>query len=157
MPKITPSLLFNSESQDAAEFYVSIFPNSKVNAVSHYGENGPMPAGTVLAVDFSLDGQDYTAINSGATFNFSEAFSLRVNCSSQAEVDHYWDGLGAGGEEGQCGWLKDRFGVSWQIVPTDMGELLSDPDPKRAERAMQAMLGMRKLDVDAMRRAADQA
>jgi len=147
LPRVVPSFLFNTESREAAEFYVSVFPNSMVTSVSHYGEAGPMPSGMVLAVDFVLDGQDYTAINSGASFEFNESLSFRVNCASQEEVDHYWDHLSTGGEEGQCGWLKDRFGVSWQIVPTEMGRYLGDPDPERAQRAMKAMLGMRKLDL----------
>jgi predicted 3-demethylubiquinone-9 3-methyltransferase (glyoxalase superfamily) len=155
MPRITPSLWFDTEGEDAAEFYVSVFPNSKITHVSHYGEAGPRPAGTVLTVDFELDGQRYTAINGGPQFTFSEAISLQISCADQAEVDHYWDALSEGGSEGPCGWLKDRYGLSWQVVPKALGELIGDPDPARATRAMKAMLGMRKLDVAALRAAAD--
>jgi predicted 3-demethylubiquinone-9 3-methyltransferase (glyoxalase superfamily) len=147
MPKITPSFLFDVESLDAAAFYVSVFPNSSVKNVRHYNEVGPMPAGTVLVVEFQLDGQDFTAVNSGMSIDYNEALSLRVDCESQDEVDMYWTRLSERGEEGMCGWLKDRFGVSWQIVPTDAAKYLGDPDPARAERAMKAMLGMRKLDL----------
>lgn len=147
MPTITPSLLFASESQAAAEFYVSIFPNSTINTISYYNDAGPMPAGAVLAVDFQLDGRDFTAINSGATFEFNEAISFRINCESQDDVDYYWERLGDGGEEGQCGWLSDRFGVRWQVVPLGIARYLSDPDPERAARAMTAMLNMHKLDL----------
>ena len=155
MPRITPNLWFDSEAKDAAEFYVSIFPNSEITDVSTYGEAGPGPAGTVLSVSFSLDGQPYTGINGGPQFTFSEAISLSIACADQREVDHYWNRLVDGGEESQCGWLKDRYGLSWQVVPAALGELLSDPDPDRAARAMRAMLGMRKLDVAALRAAAD--
>jgi predicted 3-demethylubiquinone-9 3-methyltransferase (glyoxalase superfamily) len=155
MPRITPNLWFDSEAKDAAEFYVSIFPNSEITDVSTYGEAGPGPAGTVLSVSFSLDGQPYTGINGGPQFTFSEAISLSIACADQREVDHYWNRLVDGGEESQCGWLKDRYGLSWQVVPAALGELLSDPDPDRATRAMRAMLGMRKLDVAALRAAAD--
>jgi predicted 3-demethylubiquinone-9 3-methyltransferase (glyoxalase superfamily) len=155
MPRITPSLWFDTDGEDAAEFYVSVFPNSKITHVSHYGEAGPRPAGTVLTVDFELDGQRYTAINGGPQFTFSEAISLQISCADQAEVDHYWDALSEGGSEGPCGWLKDRYGLSWQVVPKALGELIGDPDPARATRAMKAMLGMRKLDVAALRAAAD--
>jgi predicted 3-demethylubiquinone-9 3-methyltransferase (glyoxalase superfamily) len=155
MPRITPNLWFDTEAKDAAEFYVSIFPNSEITHVSTYGEAGPGPAGTVLTVSFSLDGQPYTGINGGPQFTFSEAISLQIACADQAEVDHYWNRLVDGGEESQCGWLKDRYGLSWQVVPAALGELLSDPDRDRATRAMRAMLGMRKLDVAALRSAAD--
>ncbi len=151
MPRITPNLWFDSESKDAAEFYVSVFPNSQITNVSHYGE-----AGTVLTVDFQLDGQEYTAINGGPHFTFSEAISLLISCADQDEVDYYWSTLSEGGEEGQCGWLKDRYGLSWQVVPVGMGEILGDPDEGRAQRAMKAMLTMRKLDLAALNAAADQ-
>ena len=147
MTRITTSFLFKSESYEAAEFYVSVFPNSEICDVGYYNEAGPMPTGTVLAVDFVLDGQEYTAVNFGDDVTFSEAISLRVNCATQDEVDHYWELLSDGGQEGQCGWLKDRFGVSWQIVPTELGKYLGDPDPARAQRAMKAMLTMHKLDL----------
>jgi predicted 3-demethylubiquinone-9 3-methyltransferase (glyoxalase superfamily) len=156
MPRITPNLWFDTESEEAAEFYVSVFPNSEVRNVSYYNEAGPRPAGTVLTVEFVLDGQDFTAINGGPQFPFTEAISLLINCADQDEVDYYWAKLSEGGEEGQCGWLKDRYGVSWQVVPRGMEEMLGDPDPARAQRAMQAMLGMKKLDLAALKAAADQ-
>jgi predicted 3-demethylubiquinone-9 3-methyltransferase (glyoxalase superfamily) len=157
MPRITPNLWFDTESVEAAEFYVSVFPNSEIRNVSYYGEAGPRPAGTVLTVDFVLDGQEYTAINGGPEFRFDEAISLLINCADQDEVDYYWTKLCEGGEEGPCGWLKDRYGLSWQVVPAALGELLSDPDEGRAQRAMKAMLGMKKIDVAAIHAAADQA
>ena len=157
MPRITPNLWFDTQGQEAAEFYVSVFPNSKITNVTRYGEAGPREAGTVMTVDFVLDGQDYTAINGGPEFTFDEAISLLVNCADQDEVDYYWAKLSEGGEEGQCGWLKDRYGLSWQICPVGMVEVLNDPDQRRGQRAMQAMLGMKKIDVAALRAAADQA
>ena len=157
MPRITPNLWFDTESKEAAEFYVSVFPNSEIRNVSHYGEAGPREAGMVLTVDFVLDGQEFTAINGGPEFTFDEAISLLINCADQDEVDYYWTKLSEGGAEGQCGWLKDRYGLSWQVVPAGMGELMTDPDEGRAQRAMKAMLGMKKLDVAALRAAADQA
>jgi predicted 3-demethylubiquinone-9 3-methyltransferase (glyoxalase superfamily) len=157
MPRITPNLWFDTQALEAAEFYVSVFPNSKVTDVTYYGEAGPGPAGTVLTVDFVLDGQEYTAINGGPHFTFDEAISLLVNCADQEEIDYYWAKLTEGGEESQCGWLKDRYGLSWQVCPTGMNEALNDPDKERSERAMRAMLGMRKIDVAALRAAADQA
>jgi predicted 3-demethylubiquinone-9 3-methyltransferase (glyoxalase superfamily) len=157
MPRITPNLWFDTESTEAAEFYVSVFPNSEITGVLYYGEAGPRPAGTVLTVDFVLDGQAYTAINGGPEFTFNEAISLQINCADQGEVDHYWSKLSENGEEGPCGWLKDRFGVSWQVVPAALGELLRDPDEGRAERSMKAMLGMKKIDVATLYAAADQA
>ena len=155
MPRITPNLWFDTEARDAAEFYVSIFPNSEITDISTYGEAGPGTAGTVMTVSFSLDGQPYTGINGGPMFTFSEAISLHIACADQTEVDYYWSKLVDGGEESQCGWLKDRYGLSWQVVPDALGELLSDLDRDRATRAMRAMLGMRKLDVAALRAAAD--
>jgi predicted 3-demethylubiquinone-9 3-methyltransferase (glyoxalase superfamily) len=157
MPRITPNLWFDTEGEDAAEFYVSVFPNSKITNMTRYGDAGPGPAGTVLTVDFLLDGQEYTAINGGPNFTFDEAISLLINCDDQEEVDYYWDKLSEGGEESQCGWLKDKFGLSWQVVPGGMAEVLNDPDPERSERAMKAMLGMKKVDVAALRAAADGA
>ena len=157
MPRITPNLWFDNESEEAAAFYVSVFPNSKITAVSRYPEGAPQPAGTVLTVDFVLDGQEYTAINGGPQFPFTEAISLLVNCADQEEIDYYWDALSAGGEEGQCGWLKDRYGVSWQVVPPGMAEILNGSDPGRAQRAMQAMFSMQKIDVAALQAAADGA
>jgi predicted 3-demethylubiquinone-9 3-methyltransferase (glyoxalase superfamily) len=155
MPRITPNLWFDTQGKEAAEFYVSVFPNSEITNVTYYNEAGPREAGMVLTVDFVLDGQPYTAINGGPQFTFDEAVSLLVSCADQAEVDYYWDTLSEGGEEGQCGWLKDRFGLSWQIAPAGMEELLNDPDDERATRAMKAMLGMQKIDVAAIRAAAD--
>jgi predicted 3-demethylubiquinone-9 3-methyltransferase (glyoxalase superfamily) len=155
MPRITPNLWFDTQGLEAAEFYVSVFPSSQVVDVTYYGDAGPGPAGSVLTVDFLLDGQPYTAINGGPQFTFDEAISLLVSCEDQSEIDYYWDALCAGGEEGQCGWLKDRFGLSWQVCPTGWAEVLNDPDPARAERAMRAMLGMHKIDLAALRAAAD--
>jgi len=157
MPSITPNLWFDTDGKNAAEFYVSVFPNSKITNVTYYGDAGPRPAGMVLTVDFELDGQEYTAINGGPEFTFDESISLLINCADQDEVDYYWEKLSEGGEEGQCGWLKDRFGVPWQVCPVGMGELLNDPDPERGQRAMKAMLGMKKLDLAELRAAADQA
>jgi predicted 3-demethylubiquinone-9 3-methyltransferase (glyoxalase superfamily) len=156
MPTITPNLWFDTESLEAAEFYVSVFPNSSIKNVFHYTEAGPREAGMVMFVDFVLDGQTVTAINGGPEFTFSEAVSLSVDCADQAEVDYYWEKLTDGGEEGPCGWLKDRYGLSWQVSPAaEMEALLGDPDPSRGERAMQAMFGMKKLDIAALRAAAD--
>ncbi|MFI1676123.1 MULTISPECIES: VOC family protein [unclassified Streptomyces] len=155
MPTITPSLWFDLQGEEAANFYVSVFPNSGIKSVSYYGEGAPRPAGTVLTVEFVLDGRPYTALNGGPDFTFNEAVSFQILCADQAEVDHYWTKLSEGGEEGPCGWLKDKYGLSWQVVPTVLNELLTDPDAERARRAMQAMLGMKKLDVAALRAAAD--
>ena len=156
MPQITPNLWFDDNGLEAAEFYVSIFPNSEITTVTHYGENAPLPAGTVLTVSFLLDGQDYTAINGGPMFTFSEAISLLINCADQDEIDYYWDKLTAdGGQESQCGWLKDKFGLSWQVVPADWESWMNDPDKDRVERAMQAMFQMQKLDIAALQAAAD--
>jgi predicted 3-demethylubiquinone-9 3-methyltransferase (glyoxalase superfamily) len=155
MPRITPNLWFDTESEEAAQFYVSIFPNSKITAVTHYTEVGPREAGLVLTVDFELDGQPFTAINGGPDFTFTEATSLLISCADQAEVDHYWEKLGEGGEHGPCGWLKDRYGFSWQVAPSVLEELIDDPDEGRRNRAMTAMLGMSKLDIAALEAAAD--
>lgn len=156
MPRITPSLWFDTRAEEAAEFYVSVFPNSRITRVSYYGEAGPRPAGTVLTVEFSLDGQPYVAINGGPEFTFDEAVSFMIDCADQEEVDHYWSRLVAdGGQESQCGWLKDKYGLSWQVVPAELGRLMNDPDPARAQRAMAAMLKMQKIDVAALRAAAD--
>ena len=155
MPKITPNLWFDTHAEEAAEFYCSIFPNSKITDVTHYTEAGPGPVGTVLTVEFELDGQPFVGINGGPAFTFDEAVSFQIDCADQAEVDFYWDKLTDGGEESQCGWLKDRYGLSWQVVPVGMAELFNDADPQRAARAMQAMLGMKKLDVAALQAAAN--
>ena len=154
MARITPNLWFDTESEEAAEFYVSVFPNSEITTVTRYGEAGPRQAGMVLTVEFVLDGQEYVAINGGPQFSFSEAISLMVNCADQDEVDYYWGALSEGGEEGPCGWLKDRYGLSWQVCPAGMAELLNDPDKARGQRAMKAMLGMSKIDLAALQAAA---
>ena len=153
MQKITPFLWFDDQAEEAASFYVSLFKNSKVLSVSRYGEGAPKPPGTAMTVSFELDGQALMALNGGPEFKFTEAISLFVNCESQAEVDKLWGKLTEGGEEGPCGWLKDRYGLSWQIVPTALGEMLGDPDPKKAQNVMQAMLQMKKLDIAGLRRA----
>jgi len=155
MPNIVPNLWFDTQAQEAAEFYCSVFPNSKVNNITYYGEAGPREAGMVLTVDFELDGSRFTGLNGGPDFTFDEAISFLIECADQAEVDHYWKALTDGGEEGPCGWLKDRFGVSWQVVPDDLPRLLADPDEARARRAMEAMLKMQKIDVAALYAAAD--
>jgi predicted 3-demethylubiquinone-9 3-methyltransferase (glyoxalase superfamily) len=156
MTTITPCLWFDTEGEEAATFYVSLFKNSRITEVSRYGEAGPRPAGTVMVVSFELDGRPFTALNGGPEFTFSEAISFQVDCQSQEEVDYYWDGLTAGGEEGPCGWLKDRYGVSWQVVPRALIALLQDPDPGRSQRAMAAMLTMKKIDIAAVQAAVDQ-
>lgn len=156
MPAITPNLWFDSNGMEAAEFYVSVFPNSKITTVTHYTEAGPGEPGSVLTVGFELDGQPFTIINGGPQFSFDEAVSFEIRCADQAELDRYWDTLTAdGGEESQCGWLKDRFGLSWQVVPEGWEAMFTDPDPERVNRAMTAMLGMKKLDIAALEAAAD--
>ncbi len=154
MQRIAPNLWFDDQAEEAAKFYTTIFKNSKINTIAHYGSAGPLPAGTVMMVDFELDGQQFTALNGGpADFKFNEALSLIVNCASQDEVDYFWRKLSDGGEEGDCGWLKDRYGVSWQIIPTAMNDMISDPDPDKSQRAMQAMLQMKKIDIATIERA----
>jgi predicted 3-demethylubiquinone-9 3-methyltransferase (glyoxalase superfamily) len=155
MPKITPNLWFDTQAEQAAEYYCSIFPRSQINAVSHYGEAGPRDAGMVLTVDFELDGQPFTAINGGPEFTFDEAISFLIECADQDEVDRYWKALSDGGEEGPCGWLKDRFGLSWQVVPIDLPRLLQDPDTGRGQRVMEAMLRMQKIEIAELYAAAD--
>jgi predicted 3-demethylubiquinone-9 3-methyltransferase (glyoxalase superfamily) len=157
MQKITPCLWFDTEGEDAARFYTSVFPNSRIVDVAHYGSAGPRPEGTVMAVSFELDGQKFVALNGGPQFTFSEAISFQVDCGSQEEVDAYWSKLSAGGEEGPCGWLKDRFGLSWQIVPRRLMELLQDPDREKAQRAMEAMLKMKKIEIADVERAVAKA
>ncbi|MEP7091339.1 MAG: VOC family protein [Nocardioidaceae bacterium] len=152
---ITTCLWFDTEGEEAAEFYCSVIPNSQVLEVYRYGDAGPGPAGTAMTVSFELDGKPYVALNGGPEHHFTEAFSLQVSCADQDEVDHYWDTLSAGGSEGPCGWVKDRFGLSWQIVPIALPQLLGDPDPERAQRAMKAMLSMTKIDIAGIRAAAD--
>jgi len=151
---ITPCLWFDTEGEEAARFYTSVFPNSKILEISRYGDAGPRDAGTVMTVDFELNGQKFLALNGGPEFTFSEAISFQVSCRDQGEVDAYWSQLSAGGEEGPCGWLKDRFGVSWQIVPTALPELLGGPDPETSQRVMRAMLKMKKIEIDELERAA---
>lgn len=155
MPRITPNLWFDTQALEAAEFYVSIFPNSSIGEITHYIEGSPGPAGTVQTVNFTLDGQPFTGINGGPQFTFSEAVSLLIDCADQAELDHYWEKLTDGGEPVQCGWLRDRYGLSWQVVPTGWEALMNDPDPDRVARATAAMLGMVKLDIAALQAAAD--
>ena len=154
MQKITPCLWFDTEAEDAAGFYTSIFKNSGITDIARYGEGGPRPAGLVMTVEFELDGQKFVALNAGPEFKFNEAISFQVSCGDQGEVDGFWSALTEGGEESQCGWLKDRYGVSWQIIPTRLPELLSDPDPERSQRAMSAMMEMKKIDIAAVERAA---
>jgi predicted 3-demethylubiquinone-9 3-methyltransferase (glyoxalase superfamily) len=153
MQKIVPSLWFDTEAEEAAKFYTSIFKNSRITDVARYGSAGPRPEGMVMTVDFQLDGQDFNAINGGPDFKFTEATSLLVNCQTQGEVDDLWQKLGDRGEPGPCGWLKDKFGLSWQIVPVALGEMLRDPDPVRSQRVMAAMLQMSKIDVARLREA----
>lgn len=157
MPKIVPCLWFDDQGEEAATFYTSVFPDSRITEVTRYGEAGPREAGSVMTVSFTLSGQEYVALNGGPGFTFTGALSLQVHCGSQDEVDHYWSELGKGGEEGPCGWLKDRYGVSWQIVPTVLLELNADPDRARASRAQAAMLQMGRIDVAGLLRAADGA
>jgi len=153
--RITPNLWFDTQAEEAAEFYCSIFPNSRIIGVARYPQDAPGPAGEVMTVEYELDGQRYVHINGGPEFPFTEAVSFSIECADQAELDFYWERLLDGGEESQCGWLKDRYGFSWQVVPEGIDELFTDPDPGRAHRAFQAMLGMTKLDLAEMRRAAD--
>jgi len=153
MQKITPFLWFDNQAEEAMNFYVSIFKNSKVLSVNLYGEGAPAPKGTVMTANFELDGQVFTALNGGPMYKFSPAISFVVHCETQAEVDEYWAKLSAGGKTNQCAWLDDKFGVSWQIVPNALIELLSDPDPAKAGRVMQAMMQMTKIDIAALKRA----
>jgi predicted 3-demethylubiquinone-9 3-methyltransferase (glyoxalase superfamily) len=154
MPKLIPCLWFDTEGEEAARFYTSVFPNSRIVDVAYYGAAGPRPEGTVMTVTFELDGQPFVALNGGPEFTFSEAISFQVDCATQAEVDDYWSKLADGGEEGPCGWLRDRFGLSWQIVPKRLSELLTDPDREKSQRVMAAMLQMKKIEVDELERAA---
>ena len=147
MPKITTFLTYDDQAEAAVALYTSVFPNSRIVSESRYGEGGPGPAGSLMSASFELDGQPFMALNGGPSFSFAQGFSLFVDCETQDEIDHYWEKLSAPGTEGQCGWLVDPFGVSWQIVPRVLFELIGDPDPEKAGRAMQAMLGMKKLDI----------
>jgi len=154
MQKITPFLWFDNNAEEAAQFYTSIFKDSKILNVSRYGDAGPGPKGSVMVVSFQLAGQQFTALNGGPRFKFSEAFSFVVNCENQQEVDEYWRKFtAAGGQESMCGWLKDKFGFSWQIVPTALGKLMGDKDPQRASRVMEALLKMRKIDIATLEQA----
>jgi len=153
--KIIPNLWFDTQAEEAANFYVSVFKDGRIVDVTRYTEAGPREAGTVMTVEFELRGQRFVGINGGPEFTFDEAVSFLISCEDQEEVDYFWEALTEGGSEGPCGWLKDRYGLSWQVIPEGMAELFSDPDPRRAERAMKAMLGMRKIDLAALRSAAD--
>ena len=153
MQKISPFLWFDSNAEEAVNFYVSIFKDSKILSVTRYGEAGPGPAGTVLTIAFQLQGQEFIALNGGPHFKFTEAISFSVNCETQEEVDAYWEKLSAGGEEGRCGWLKDKFGLSWQVNPVILGQMLQDKDPDKANRVMQTMLKMDKIDIPTLKKA----
>lgn len=157
MQKITTFLTFNNQAEEAAKFYTSIFKNSKIKNVSRYGEGGPMPAGTVMSAIFEIEGQSFYALNGGPHFTFSDGISLFVNCSSQEEVDELWEKLTEGGQPGPCGWLKDKFGVSWQIIPTVLGELMQDKNPAKAASVMQAMMQMGKIDIATLQAAYEKA
>ena len=152
-PRITPCLWFDGQAEEAANFYVSVFENSRITAVSRYGDAGPGPKGSVMTIGFELDGQAFTGLNGGPQFKFTEAISLIVNCETQAELDRYWEKLSAGGQEVQCGWLKDKFGLSWQIVPTALWELVQDKDPVKSQRVMAALMQMTKLDIAKLKQA----
>ena len=153
--KITPNLWFDTEAEKAAEFYTSVFKDGRILKKTHYTEGGPREAGMVMTVDWEINGMRFTGINGGPDFHFNESVSFLINCEDQDEVDYYWDRLSDGGKQIQCGWLTDRFGLAWQVVPAGMDELFADPDPERAKRAMEAMLQMKKLDIAALRAAAD--
>ncbi|MFI5120200.1 MAG: VOC family protein [Thermoanaerobaculia bacterium] len=153
MQKITPFLWFDGKAEEAVRFYVSVFKRSKVGTITRYGDVGPGPKGTVMSVTFQLEGQDFYALNGGPAFKFSPAISFFVSCETQEEVDTLWEKLSEGGAKDRCGWLKDRYGVSWQIIPTALGELMNDPDPARAQRAMKAMMQMDKIDIAGLKQA----
>jgi predicted 3-demethylubiquinone-9 3-methyltransferase (glyoxalase superfamily) len=157
MQKITPFLWYDGNAEEAANFYISIFKNSKMGKISRYGDAGPGPKGSVMSVTFQIEGQEYFALNGGPHFKFTPAISFFVNCETQQEVDDLWEKLSAGGRTDRCGWLQDKFGVSWQIIPSVLGQLLGDKDPQRANRAMQAMLQMTKIDIEKLQQAAAEA
>jgi len=157
MQKITPFLWFDGNAEEAANFYISIFKNSKMGKISRYGDAGPGPKGSAMSVTFQIEGQEFFALNGGPQFKFTPAISFFVNCETQQEVDELWDKLSAGGRTDRCGWLQDKFGLSWQIIPTVLGQLLGDKDPQRAKRAMQAMLQMTKIDIKKLQQAAAEA
>ncbi|TQF01189.1 VOC family protein [Kitasatospora acidiphila] len=151
--QFTTCLWFDGQAEEAANHYLSIFPNSRIGQITRYGETGPGPAGSVMVVEFELNGQKFIGLNGGPQFTFSEAISFQIHCADQAEVDHYWDKLGEGGQPGPCGWLKDKFGLSWQVVPAELPAMIGDPDPEKAARATRAMMAMGKLDIAALRKA----
>jgi len=151
--KITPFLWYDNNAEEAVSLYISVFKNSKITDITRYGDAGPGPKGSVMTIAFQLEGQDFIALNGGPMFKFTEAISLSVDCKTQQEVDELWEKLSAGGQPGQCGWLKDKFGLSWQIVPSALVEMLQDPDAEKSNRVMQAMMQMRKIDVASLRRA----
>jgi len=157
MQKIIPFLWFDGKAEEAANFYVSIFKNSKIGKVRRYGEAGPGPKGTAMSVEFELDGEQFIALNGGPQFTFSPAISFFVNCETQEEVDELWEQLSAGGQKNRCGWLQDKFGLSWQIIPTVLGKLIADPDPQKSNRVMKAMLQMDKIDINGLKQAYDNA
>ena len=154
--KITPFLWFDNQAEEAMNFYTSIFKDSKIGTVTRYGEGGPGPKGTVMTVEFQLDGQEFVALNAGPLFKFTEAISFVVNCETQEEVDEFWEKLSEGGEKSRCGWLKDKYGLSWQIVPTALGEMLNDKDPGKSRRVVEAMLKMDKIDIKTLKQAYEQ-
>ncbi|HUE83035.1 MAG TPA: VOC family protein [Pyrinomonadaceae bacterium] len=156
MQKISPFLWFDNQAEEAANFYVSVFENSKVEKVTRYGETGPGPNGSVMTVEFQLNGLDFIALNGGPHYKFTEAISFSVDCGTQEEVDHFWEKLSAGGEKSRCGWLKDKYGLSWQVNPRVLGEMLGDKNPEKAKRVMEAMLKMDKIDIAALKKAYDQ-
>ena len=153
MKGITPFLWFDNNAEEAANFYVSTFRNSRILNVARYGDAGPGPKGTAMTVDFEIDGEEFIGLNGGPRFKFTEAISFVVNCETQEEVDYYWERLSEGGEKSRCGWLKDKFGLSWQVVPTVLGKLMSDKDPEKSKRVMEAMLQMNKIDIEPLQRA----
>jgi predicted 3-demethylubiquinone-9 3-methyltransferase (glyoxalase superfamily) len=157
MKRITPFLWFDGQAEEAANFYVSVFKNATVGKITRWGKVGPGPEGSVLTVEFRLDGQDFIGLNGGPEFKFTEAVSFSVDCKTQEEIDDYWEKLSAGGEQGPCGWLKDKYGLSWQVSPTILNEMLNDPDQAKADRVMQAMMGMKKIDIAGLQRAYDVA
>ncbi len=156
MQKIVPYLWFDNQAEEAAQFYTAIFGNSKIGSVTRYGEGGPRPAGQAMSVAFELEGQEFFALNGGPQFKFTEAISFFVNCETQAEVDYFWGRLSEGGEVQMCGWLKDKYGLSWQIVPTILGQMLNDPDPAKVKQVTEAMLQMKKIDIEGLRNAYEQ-
>ena len=155
MSKITPFLWFDTQAEEAAKFYTAVFPNSKITNTNYYGDGGPMAKGTALTVSFELNGLEFTALNAGPIFKFTEAVSFYIHCKDQQEIDYYWDKLTEGGQPSQCGWLKDKYGLSWQVVPEQLGKMLSDKDRAKAQRAMNAMMKMTKLDLPALQKAFD--